>query len=474
MAPTNNTPAPSAPINSGDFTNAASDHLGEVLAAALASMGEDEVRARLGLTDPEPASLDGNAQAYGHMDADYGVHANETLGDLNGSEQQPEPMRYDNGADEWTMGPFDPNGDLIGPQGPQQQQQWDAAPQYPVLPYGQGINLAQQQPPVVLPEGALSGPQWPQPQQQLVPAPQYPASPYGQGVDGMQDYNPAQQYGHNAQFDHGPAQPLTGYVQEEVAPAAEAAAQEAAQDRRQRSRREQAAPLAGVRKPRAGRRQQTPAPVASGSTTRRHAPLAAPAAVVAPVLVAAPLPVVAPALVAAPVPVAAPVLVAAPAPVAAPVAAPAPAAAQPAPQEGPYMKTKKDSPIRDSHKPGNEQGQIPGWSQALKHHKSRCDPFTGNGCVADCMLRKNFPLTHAKWEEQVFRISWNPAVEGLDATCDVNGFYIQGKVNSPLPFDVVGELDGDGNLNKKSRTVHRVDVPPPPTEKKAVPQAGQA
>jgi hypothetical protein len=466
MTPTNNTPAPSAPINGGDFTNAAPDHLGEVLAAALASMGADEVRARLSLADPEPASLDGNAQVYGHMGADHGVHANETLGVLNGSEQQLEPMRYDNGADEWPLGPFDPNGVLNGPQRPQQQQQWDAAPQYPVLPYGQGINLAQQQPPVVLPEDTLNGPQWPQPQQQLVAAPQHPVSPYRQGVDGMQDYAPAQQYGHNAQFDHGLAQPLAGYVREDVAPAAEAAAQEAAQDRRQRSRREQAAPLAGVQKPRAGRRQQTPAPVASGSNTRRHAPPAAPA-------VAAPVPVVAPVLVAAPLPVVALVPVAAPAPfaVAAPVAAPA---AQPVPQTGRFKKTKKDSPIRDSTKPGNEQGQTPGWSQALKHHKSRCDPFTGNGCVADCMLRQKFPLTHAKWEEQVFRIRWNPAVEGLDATCDVNGFYIQGKVNSPLPFDVVGEVDGNGNVNKKSKTVHRVDVPPPVTVRAAVPQAGQA
>lgn len=131
---------------------------------------------------------------------------------------------------------------------------------------------------------------------------------------------------------------------------------------------------------------------------------------------------------------------------------------QPAAPVGMYVMTKAGVLNRDPTVKGNAQGQYPGWAPATKFHHGRCEMFVPNGCKANCQLQALFPQTCAQWAEKRFQIRWNTARGDRPQTETVNGFFIDGKKYSEQSFVVLGEVHPvTGALDKKSKTVHRVD-----------------
>lgn len=120
---------------------------------------------------------------------------------------------------------------------------------------------------------------------------------------------------------------------------------------------------------------------------------------------------------------------------------------QAAAQEGPYTHTAAGVPNPDPTRKGNAQGQIPGWTQALKHHKSRCSRFTLNGCVPDCELHARWPETWENWNTRRFQVRWDTPPPGHTQTEVLSGFAVAAKKDA-AGLIVLGELQADGSLGK--------------------------
>ncbi|GAB7333568.1 hypothetical protein MBLNU13_g05141t1 [Cladosporium sp. NU13] len=142
-----------------------------------------------------------------------------------------------------------------------------------------------------------------------------------------------------------------------------------------------------------------------------------------------------------------------------PAANPVAAQQQVAAQEGPYTHTAAGAPNPDSTKKGNKQGQVKGWGQAFRHHKSRCDSFKLNGCVPGCQVRAKWPLTWADWTSRRFRVEWKTAQNGRPLIEDLSGFamHAEGKEKSQARFVVLGEIQADGSVGK-AESLHRLEV----------------
>ena len=98
----------------------------------------------------------------------------------------------------------------------------------------------------------------------------------------------------------------------------------------------------------------------------------------------------------------------------------------------------------------NRQGKSPGWAQAHKHHRNKCNPFVAGGCQEGCALRACYPATSRKWEEQRFLIEWRDDGKQQEV---VNGFFVDAESCSQRPFMVRGKLDASGAIHKKSKKV---------------------
>jgi len=147
------------------------------------------------------------------------------------------------------------------------------------------------------------------------------------------------------------------------------------------------------------------------------------------------------------------------------VAAQAPAQQQVAAQqeeekkeEGPYTHTAAGAPNLDSTKKGNRQGQVPYWGQAFRHHNSRCDKLTLNGCVPDCQVRAKWPETWTDWNSRRFRVQWKTAQNGRPQIEDLSGFAVHSEGKGCMArFVVLGEIQADGSVGK-AKPLHRVEV----------------
>ncbi|KAM0701614.1 hypothetical protein Q7P35_010522 [Cladosporium inversicolor] len=124
-------------------------------------------------------------------------------------------------------------------------------------------------------------------------------------------------------------------------------------------------------------------------------------------------------------------------------------------QEGPYIHTAAGVPNRDPTRKGNAQGQVPGWGQALKHHKSRCSRFTLNGCVPDCELHARWPKTWANWNTRRFQVRWDTPPPGHTQNEVLSGFAVAAKKDA-AGLAVLGEVQADGSLGK-AKSVLRVE-----------------
>ena len=142
-----------------------------------------------------------------------------------------------------------------------------------------------------------------------------------------------------------------------------------------------------------------------------------------------------------------------------PAANPVPAQQQVAAKSGPYTHTAAGAPNRDSTKKGNKQGQVPYWSQAFKHHNSRCDKLMLNGCVPDCEVRAKWPQTWADWNSRRFRVQWKTAQQGRPQIQDLSGFAVHAecKEKSKARFVVLGEIQANGSVGK-AKSLHRLEV----------------
>jgi hypothetical protein len=139
-----------------------------------------------------------------------------------------------------------------------------------------------------------------------------------------------------------------------------------------------------------------------------------------------------------------------------PAATLAPAQQQVPAQEGPYTLTAAGVPNRFSDRKGNAQGQIPGWSQALKHHNGRCDRLKLDGCVPDCELRARWPQTWADWNSRRFQIRWETERPGRPQEQLVSGFAVAAQGKFEERFVVLGEIQADGSMGKVEKML-RVD-----------------
>jgi hypothetical protein len=132
--------------------------------------------------------------------------------------------------------------------------------------------------------------------------------------------------------------------------------------------------------------------------------------------------------------------------------------------QGTHRQTVAGTPILKTQVPGNRQGQRSGWPQALKHHHGRCqkfEPGASNGCVAECLIRRDFPQSWEKWNNQRFMVEWKPARPDRPAQEVVSGIFVFGKnkANCAHNFVVLGEvIPGQEGLNRKRKTVHRVEA----------------
>lgn len=127
-------------------------------------------------------------------------------------------------------------------------------------------------------------------------------------------------------------------------------------------------------------------------------------------------------------------------------------------EKGPYTHTAAGAPNLDSTKKGNRQGQPPYWGQAFRHHNSRCDKLTLNGCVPDCQVRATWPETWADWNSRRFRVEWKTAQNNRPQIEDLSGFavHFEGKDKSMARFVVLGEIQADGSVGE-AKPLHRVE-----------------
>ncbi|KAM0716520.1 hypothetical protein Q7P37_007965 [Cladosporium fusiforme] len=95
----------------------------------------------------------------------------------------------------------------------------------------------------------------------------------------------------------------------------------------------------------------------------------------------------------------------------------------------------------------NREGQTAGWVQALKHHKRCEDP---EHCSKDCMLSERFPRTRLLWSTQRF------SVQQQGERKIVSGLALQRLTGEP-GLKVLGEVDNDGKVNHKVKTVKRIE-----------------
>lgn len=134
------------------------------------------------------------------------------------------------------------------------------------------------------------------------------------------------------------------------------------------------------------------------------------------------------------------------------------AAQQEEKEEGPYTHTAAGAPNLDSTKKGNRQGQVPYWGQAFRHHKSRCDKLTLNGCAPECQVRAKWPETWADWNSRRFRVQWKMAQNERPQIEDLSGFAVHSEGKGCMArFVVLGEIQADGSVGK-AKPLHRVEV----------------